>query len=458
MAEAAMAGPPSVPRATGETGVRKMDQKLTRRNFLGGTGALSLGAALAACGFGVGEEQRRQGGNTATVWDVRVADEQDLMNEIIKSFNASHDNMRVAVQWFENDPFKNKLRVSMGAGNPPDIFFGWGGGVLGSQVEAGKVYALGKDVDTSKYLTSVMEPVTIDGTVYGIPNTGTQPVVFYYNKPIFEDNGLEPPRTWSETLDAVRKLRRAGVDPISLAGKNQWPGLMYLEYFVDRLGGPEVFNRVVQQEAGAYSDPAFLEANRLIQELARLKAFPAGFTSLNYDTEQSTQLIYNNKAAMHLMGSWDFARFSSNAEEFLDAGNLGWFTFPEVEGGKGDPANVVGNPTSYFSISEASKTKNVAATFLSEAMLSDQYLDGLINIGLVPPLNGIEQRLSGTEYSDWLTFVFNLAKDAPAFTQSWDQALSPEQAQELLTNLDLVFLLDITPQEFSNRMNKTIGQ
>jgi raffinose/stachyose/melibiose transport system substrate-binding protein len=45
---------------------------------------------------------------------------------------------------------------------------------------------------------------------------------------------------------------------------------------------------------------------------------------------------------------------------------------------------------------------------------------------------------------------------APNFQLSWDQALDPKPAAELLTNLDRLFLKQITPQQFSDNMNKTI--
>ena len=39
---------------------------------------------------------------------------------------------------------------------------------------------------------------------------------------------------------------------------------------------------------------------------------------------------------------------------------------------------------------------------------------------------------------------------------SWDQALPSAQAQELLTNLSQIFLLQITPEEFVEKMNATL--
>ena len=47
---------------------------------------------------------------------------------------------------------------------------------------------------------------------------------------------------------------------------------------------------------------------------------------------------------------------------------------------------------------------------------------------------------------------------APNFQQSWDQALSPAQAEALLNNIDQLFLLKITPEQFATAMNATIEE
>jgi raffinose/stachyose/melibiose transport system substrate-binding protein len=158
-----------------------------------------------------------------------------------------------------------------------------------------------------------------------------------------------------------------------------------------------------------------------------------------------------------LMGSWDYQAILSTDPSFIKKGHLGWFDFPEVEGGKGNPKNVAGNLTNYYSLTEASDAKKTAVAFLNDMATSKTQIDGLINIGLVPPVKGIESKLEGAEDSEWLLHVYNLAKNAPYYDLSWDQALPPAPAQSLLTNLDQVFLMQITPEQFSKNMNETMG-
>jgi raffinose/stachyose/melibiose transport system substrate-binding protein len=146
----------------------------------------------------------------------------------------------------------------MGAHNPPDIFIGWGGGVLKSYVDANDVYDLTSDINAdsawkNRYLPSVLTAATFDGKLYGVPTSGVQPTMFYYNKDLFNQYHLSVPKTWNELLNVINTLKQHNVIPIALAGSSKWPYLMYEQYLVDRYGGPDAFNAVIANQKDAWS-------------------------------------------------------------------------------------------------------------------------------------------------------------------------------------------------------------
>lgn len=382
---------------------------------------------------------------------------------MVDRFNQSQSSIKVTAQFFENDPFKQKLQIAMGAHNAPDIWTGWGGGVLKSYIDAGDVYNLTSALNAdpswkNRFLPSVMKPVTFNGKIYGVPNDNVQPVFFFYNKQLFQKYNVTPPTTWAELLSDVKLFKSKGISPIALGGKDQWPDLMYEEYLVDRIGGPQVFDNVLAGKQGAWSDPAFIKANTMIQQLAQAGAFEPGFSSVSSNQGEDAALIYTGKAAMWLMGAWGFGNILSNDKSFIDQNNLGFFPFPSVAGGVGNASDIAGNPSNYYSISASSKNPQAAVSFLKNAVLNDQNVQDWINIGAVPPVTGIDAKLAKAKYSDYMTFTYDLVKNAPNFQASWDQALSPAQAQELLTDLSKLFLNQMTPQQLSNDMNSYIGK
>jgi raffinose/stachyose/melibiose transport system substrate-binding protein len=139
---------------------------------------------------------------------------------------------------------------------------------------------------------------------------------------------------------------------------------------------------------------------------------------------------------------------------------LGYVPFPTVAGGIGDPKNVAGNPANFWSISAKATPaeKTAALNYLKDGVMDAGYVDALLKGGAVPPVAGLESKLASTEDPAWLGYVYKLAQEAPHYQLSWDQALSPAQADALLSNLDKLFLKQITPEQFSTAMNATVGK
>lgn len=380
---------------------------------------------------------------------------------MVSRFDKSQSNIDVSAQFFENDPFKQKLQIAMGAHNAPDIWTGWGGGVLKSYIDAGDVYDLTSALNAdpswkNRFLPSVMKPVTFNGKIYGVPNDNVQPVFFFYNKQLFKKYNVSPPKTWKDLLADVKLFKSKNISPIALGGKDKWPDLMYEEYLVDRIGGPQAFDNVIAGKKGAWSNQAFIKANTMIQQLAKAGAFEPGFSSVSSNQGEDAALVYTGKAAMWLMGAWGFGNVLSNDKSFVDQKHLGFFAFPSVAGGKGNSQDIAGNPSNYYSITKSSKNPKAAVTFLKQAVLNKKNVQDWINIADVPPVQGIESQLSQSTYGNYMTFTYNLVKNAPNFQASWDQALSPAEAQELLTDLSKLFLNQMTPKQFSDDMNTYI--
>lgn len=429
------------------------------------TGALLAGCATAQTGSANNANVDEQGAASSspqqkiTIWDIQTGASQQVVINMSNNFNKTHPNILSQVQFFENDPYKQKIQIAMGAHNPPDIFTGWGGGTLAAYVKAGDVYNLTSALNAdpawkNRFLPSVMKPVTIGGKIYGVPNDGVQPVMMFYNKQVFKQYHVTPPKTWTQLLADVKIFKSHNITPISLGGKDEWPDLMYEEYLVDRIGGPQVFDNVIAGKKNAWSNPAFIKANTMIQQLVNAGAFEPGFSSVSSNEGEDAALLYTGKAAMWLMGSWGFASVLSDDKSFIQQGNLGWFAFPKVQGGKGNVNDIAGNPSNYYSISSVSKNKQADVTFLKDAVLSPQNVKDWISIGDVPPVKGIDSELKKATYGDYLSFTYNMVKNAPNFQASWDQALPPAEAQELLTDLSKLFLNQMTPQQLSADMNK----
>ncbi|MDR7380701.1 extracellular solute-binding protein [Promicromonospora iranensis] len=418
--------------------------------------AVTVAAVLAACGGGRQPGQAPAGG--ANAWAL-TGESGDVLGAQFDAWNEAHPEEEFAVEYFANDAYKEKIRTAVGAGNAPTLIYSWAGGTLEDYVANGNVVDLGDSTARleEKLIPSVADNGKVDGTAYAVPTTHSQPVVLYYNQEVLDAAGVEVPTTYGELLAAAGTLKDEDVIPIALAGQSVWPELMWIQYLTDRIGGPEVFQAVLDGEEGAWSDPAIVEATTKIRELVDAGAFGDTFGSVNADQNGDTALVQTGKAAFLLQGSWVYPDFVAGNPELVESGGLGYAAFPVVEGGAGDPANIVGNPSNFWSVSAdaSEEAQATAKEFISTEVLNDAAVDDLLAIGTVPPITGIEDKIAEQDDADYLSFVYGLVSDAPHFQLSWDQALPPARSQALLDNLSQLFLGQIDPQQFSDAMDAT---
>lgn len=427
--------------------------RISRTRLAAAVIGLGLLAPLAACGddgSGSGDA------SSIRIWALEDGVVNEVQNASIDRFNEGSD-VEAELQMYANDPYKERLRTALGSDSAPDIFFNWGGGNLKQYVDAGSVRDLTPLFEENpefkeQFIPSVLEVGNIDGKYYGVPARGTQPVVLYYNKAVFEDAGVEPPQTWDDLMSLVETFDDEGVVPIALAGSQAWTELMWIEYILDRLAGPEVFQAIRDGEEGAWEQPEVVEALTMLQELIDAGGFGDEFASVGYDEGGASSILASGEAAMHLMGTWEYTNQLGESPEFVEAGDLGYVPFPAIEGGAGDPSNLVGNPANLYSVTEASGNPEAAEDYLLEQMASDEWVDELIEIGDVPVVVGIEDKLAETDNADHATWLYDLVLESASFQLSWDQDLPADEATLMLEQLTALFLGDQTPEGFVETM------
>ena len=162
---------------------------------------------------------------------------------------------------------------------------------------------------------------------------------------------LSFPTTVTQLMGDVKTLAKHDVTAIALGNLGQWEGLMYLEYFTDRLGGPQVFLNIQDGQKGAWSNPAIIQALTDIQTLAKDNAFEQGYNQIDWPTGFTDALVHSGAAAMQLMGDWDIGFMQGYFPGWVASGAMGIGFFPTVPGGKGNPADLEGNTTNYVELS-----------------------------------------------------------------------------------------------------------
>ncbi|WP_455382992.1 extracellular solute-binding protein [Salinispira pacifica] len=342
-----------------------------------------------------------------------------LRKQIIADYQTSHPNVDINLVMLENEAFKQKVQVAVQAGNPPDIFHSWGGGVMVAYAKAGMLRDITSYVEKNIAPKIGKGPLSVygyDGHYYGAPyDMGA--VGMWYNKAIFQKAGVTVPETWDQLLSAVQRLKSAGYIPIALGAGDKWPAHFWWTYLAMRLGGEPAF-KAAYDGSGSFADPTFVKAGQLLLQLRDLDPFQTGYLGATYDDEAA--LIGNGKAAMELMGQWAPGVQASDSSSGKGIGDdLGWFSFPAVAGGVGKNSDVLGGGNGYVIGKNA---PDEALDFLN-FFLSPKYDADLVKVeGVVPVVQGAESAIQGNAN---LEKIVNAVSKAGYFQLYYDQFLPP---------------------------------
>lgn len=344
-----------------------------------------------------------------------------IWEEVARRFEAKHPGVKVEMQFLENEAYKAKLPTILQSRDRPHILYSWAGGVLKAQVEAGVLEDMSAGVGDYKANLSpgAVEAFTVDGKLYGLPYNVSQ-VGFMYNKDLFAKAGVDGAKvkSWDDLLDAVKKLKTAGVTPIAVGGGDKWPLHFYWTHLAVRLGGKPAFEAALKGQNGGFEGEVFQKSGELMKQLVDLEPFQTGF--LGFKNQQALGFFGDGKAAMNLAISHHSAtqRALAADKKGIPEDKLGWIDFPMPAGAKGQPTDTLGGINGWLVTKGAPKE---SIEFL-KAFVSDEVQRELAkNNFIIPTFKGSEAALGAA-------FMQNVAKNMAASTYHqnfYDQDLGP---------------------------------
>ncbi len=309
--------------------------------------AATAALTLAACSSSGSSATSTSTGNkhvTLTWWNNATTGYlKTVWTQAAAAYHAAHPNVTIQSVPIQNEAFPTKVPAALAGNNPPDIYQQWGSGQEATQVPSGKL------TDLTPYTSSWISQLgvaanawQVNGKQYGVPYD-LHTVGFWYRKDLFTKAGIaSPPTTMTELNADVAKLKAAHIAPIAVGSKDKWPDAFWWEYFAVR----ECATPVLQSSMKAVnlSAPCFMKAGSDLTAFMSTHPFQSGFlgTAAQTGAGSSAGMVGNGKAAMELQGDWDPGVMAPLTSDKGLNSELGWFPFPAVSGGAGDPTTVLG--------------------------------------------------------------------------------------------------------------------
>jgi raffinose/stachyose/melibiose transport system substrate-binding protein len=277
-----------------------------------------------------------------------------VWQSVANAYHAAHPDVSFAIDPIQSDLFKTKMPLALKSNNPPDIFQQWGGGQEATQLQSGKLTNLGSYVSS---WVSELGPAAagwqVSGQQYGLPYD--QHVVgFWYRTDLFAKAGItSPPTTLAQLESDDAMLKAHGIVPMAVGGGSQWPDAFWWEYFAVR----ECSTSVLQQAIKSVNmtAPCFAQATADVTAFMKTSPFQAGFNATQAQTGagSSAGLVANGKAAMELQGDWETSVIPALTTDKNIVSKLGWFPFPSIPGGQGNPNTVLGGGDGFSCTTQA---------------------------------------------------------------------------------------------------------
>ena len=215
-----------------------------RKNFVKRTSALALAAFMAASAAGCssgggsrtaaapdttaqeaasGEEAKADGdkgetessGEPVTIRLVHYMGEQakrDALDAMLAAFNEAHPEIHVDVEVVASSSYIATYKNYIAAGEAPDIMFGKPQ-TMQEFVDGGYFMDLKDEACMTNVLPMLVDECTVNGGVYGFP-IDAQVKATFYNKKMFDEAGVEVPKTKDDFFKVCDTFMDKGIYPM----------------------------------------------------------------------------------------------------------------------------------------------------------------------------------------------------------------------------------------------------
>ncbi|GAA0429301.1 extracellular solute-binding protein [Leifsonia naganoensis] len=387
--------------------------------LLTGAAVLVLGSlALSACSGP--SDSSSDGKVSMTLWhNATTGPGAAFWKTTVADFEKANPDVTIKVQAIQNEDLDGKLQTALNSGDAPDIFLQRGGGKMAAMVQAGQLMDLSDKVssDTKKVVSDgSFKAETYQDKVWAMP-VSVLPGGLFYSQDLFKAAGItEAPATIDDLSADVQKLKATGVAPIALGAKDAWPAAHWFYWFALRECSGSTMEKTADSKS--FSDGCWLKAAQDLQDFAAQDPFNEGFltTSAQQGAGSSAGLVANHKAAMELMGAWDPGVIASLTPDQKPLPDLGFYPFPELSGGKGEPGSIMGGVDGYSCSAKAPKQCADFLNYIATTPVQEAYYKAFN----APPVNTEAQKQVTEPYLQDVLAAYN---KAPYVSQWLDTVL-----------------------------------
>lgn len=382
-----------------------------RRELLKRTGIAATGLALGATlPLGASSISAAQDAQKLVVWDtLNDPSRSGVIEGLAKSFEAAHKGVTVEHRGWQTDELGKTLPRSVDSKQGPAVAqVNNGEALAGPMIRAGQLVSLVKYTKQYGWDKKLPEGLLArnrfsadgkkfgEGDLWGV-SAEAEIVGFYYNKKVFKDVSLEPPKTFEEFETLLAALRKAGQEPLVFGNLDKWQAIHLFGEIQGTYTTRKYLDDLIYRRGdSSFKDKSMVDAANKVIDWKNKKFFMEGFEGVNGD--DATALFTAGSGAILLQGSWAAGDVAKGLGD-----DAGFFLMPPHEGGS--PVLNVGGVGIPYSITTNAPDPDLAAAFIDTLVSADAFNAfigaGVLPAGEIPAAKIKDGTLSGDLYTHW---------------------------------------------------------
>lgn len=245
-----------------------------------------------------------------------------------------------------------------------------------------------------------------NGKVFGIDMGAVGYNGLFYNKKLFDENGLKEPGTWDEFVKICETFKAKNIAPITLGMKDGWP--------LDAIGVSGLVG-ANEEDLTAFAKGLWTGTRKLTDEQT-MKIWNRADQFVSYLEKNVQSVTYGDapgrfvagKAAMLYDGTWNNGTITALDKDF----QFGYFALPGDKDGK--PNQLQGKYDMQFHVYSKTANKDTCLKWMEFLSQKENYTEFVSTIGFFPTMPGVVSKN---------TFINSLADKNTGFKASWEKVL-----------------------------------
>ncbi|WP_026283449.1 extracellular solute-binding protein [Rhizobium sp. 2MFCol3.1] len=227
----------------------------------------------------------------------------------------------------------NIIKTRLATGEMPDIFQ-YNSGSLFQALKPEQTIADLSDLPSAAGILDTFKKVVSasDGHVRGIPFGPAMGGGIFYNRKIYAELGLQPPKTWADFIANNQKIKAAGKVGLAQTYGTTWTSQIFVlaDFFNVQSEVPDFATDYTANKVKYATTPAALRGFEHVEEVAKAGFFNEDFGAATFD--DGMRMVSTGEAAHYPSLTFGIGNIQQNFPDNLQ--DVGFFAVPGTDAAK----------------------------------------------------------------------------------------------------------------------------